>query len=315
MTHKFRSCFPALALAALVYMSIGCSKKPTDAQLATSVQKQIAADPALTSQPISVAANDGAVTLTGTVSDANARNMASKDASTVAGVRTVVNDLTMASASGPNAGEAPTSGQPEQGAAAVPAPAPIAPTPAPTQEVAAPTPAPAQPQAVVIPTGARIRVRLSQTLSTKSSQTGDPFSGTVVDPVRVNGQTAIPAGMRARGVVADAKAQGRFKGQAVLSIRLDSINVNGHVYQVRTSHVERVEQGKGKRSAVMTGGGAGLGAIIGGLAGGGKGAVVGGLLGGGGGAAGSALTGNKDLVLPAESIVTFDLERSLTINP
>ena len=63
----------------------------------------------------------------------------------------------------------------------------------------------------------------------------------------------------------------------------------------------------------MTGGGAGLGAIIGGIAGGGKGALVGGLVGGGGGAAGSAFTGNKDIVLPAESVLTFDLDRSVRI--
>jgi hypothetical protein len=165
----------------------------------------------------------------------------------------------------------------------------------------------------VIPAGTRIRVRLGQTLSTKESQTGDSFSGVVVDPVRVNGRTVIRAGARARGVVTDAKSQGRFKGQAVLAIRLDSVSADGRTYPVRTSHVERVEQGKGKRSAVMTGGGAGLGALIGGLAGGGKGALVGGLVGGGGGAAGSAFTGNKDLVIPAESILTFDLERSLTV--
>src|SRR5665213_578918 len=164
MTHKFRFDFPVLplVLAALICMSIGCSKKPTDAQLATTVQKQIGSDPALAAQPISVAVNDGTVTLTGTVSDTNARNLASKDASMVEGVRTVVNDLTTSGA--PNANEAPASGQPEQGAAAVPAP--IAPTPAapaPTQEAAVPTPAPAQPQSAVIPVGARIRVRLAQT--------------------------------------------------------------------------------------------------------------------------------------------------------
>ena len=314
MTHKFHFNFSALplALVALVCMSVGCSKKPTDAQLATTVQKHIAADAALASQSISVAAKDGTVTLTGTVSDATARLLASKDASAVEGVRTVVNDLTTTGAAESSTEEAPN-GQPEQGASAAPSPsAPAPPAPAPTQAGA--VSAPAQSQSVVIPAGARIRIRLAQTLSTKSSQTGDPFSGTVVDSVRVNGQTVIPAGVRARGVVTDAKAQGRFKGQASLSIRLDSVNVNGQVYQVRTSHVERVEQGKGKRSAVMTGGGAGLGAIIGGLAGGGKGALIGGLVGGGGGAAGSALTGNKDLVLPAESIVTFALERSLTVN-
>ena len=158
-----------------------------------------------------------------------------------------------------------------------------------------------------------MRVRLNQTLSTRDSQTGDPFYGVLASSVRVNGQVVIPAGAQARGVVTEAQPLGRFKGQAVLAIRLDGIRSGGQTYMVRTSRVVRVEQGKGKRSAILTGGGAGLGALIGGLAGGGKGALIGGLLGGGGGAAGSAFTGNKDLVLPAESIVTFSLERSLTV--
>lgn len=291
-----------LTLATVVLLGAGCSKKPTDAQLATNVQKQIMADPALTAQPISVAANDGTVTLTGTVGDQNLRDEAAKDASKVNGVKTVVNNLT--TASGTNGSEAPMNGQPAEGASAPPPPA--------GEQSGVPAQPPAS-QPVVVPTGTRIRVRLAQTLSTKENQTGDSFSGTLVSPIRVNGETVIPVGAQARGVVTEAKAQGRFKGHAVLAIRLDSIRSGGQTYMVRTSHVERVEQGKGKRSAAMTGGGAGFGAIVGGLAGGGKGALVGGLLGGGGGAAGSAFTGNKNLVLPAESVVTFDLERSLTV--
>jgi hypothetical protein len=281
-----------------------------------NVQKQIAADSALQGQPISVAASGGRVTLSGTVSGPSARELASRDASQVAGVQTVVNNLTTASAAGEG------SDQSAQGSPGTPPPPPPpSANEQSSQGGSAPPPAqaaPAQaaaPQAIVVPAGTRIRVRLGQTLSTKESQTGDSFSGVVVDPVRVNGQTVIRAGSRARGVVTEAKGLGRFKGQAVLAIRLDDVRTGGKTYRVRTSHVERVEQGKGKRSAVMTGGGAGLGALIGGLAGGGKGALIGGLVGGGGGAAGSAFTGNKDVVIPAESILTFDLERSLTVNP
>ncbi|MEO6966697.1 MAG: BON domain-containing protein [Acidobacteriaceae bacterium] len=322
MTHKFRFHLSALplALVALVCMSVGCSKKTTDAQLAATVQKQLAADTALASQQISVEAKDGTVTLTGAVSDATARLVASKDASAVEGVRTVVNNLTASGAAEPSAGEAST-GQPQQSVAAAAAPAPPAPAPrAPARSAPAPrqtaaAPVPAQSQSIVVPTGTRIRIQLAETLSSKSSQTGNLFSGTVVDPIRVNGQTAIPAGARARGVVTEAKSLGRFKGEATLAIRLDSVSIKGQTYSVRTSRVERVEQGKGKRSAIMTGGGAGLGALIGGLAGGGKGALIGGLVGGGGGAAGGALTGNKDLVLPAESVVTFVLQNSVTVNP
>jgi len=57
----------------------------------------------------------------------------------------------------------------------------------------------------------------------------------------------------------------------------------------------------------MIGGGTGIGAVIGGLAGGGKGALIGGLAGAGAGTAASAYTGNKDVVIPSESAVTFTL--------
>ena len=75
----------------------------------------------------------------------------------------------------------------------------------------------------------------------------------------------------------------------------------------------RTEKGKGKRTAVMAGGGAALGALIGGLAGHGKGAAVGAVAGGGAGTGGAAFTGNKDIVLPAESAVTFTLSQSLQV--
>ena len=333
MIRDARFGFRALpwVLIAAVFLGVGCTKKPTDAQLAANVQKQITADSALQGQPISVTANSGAVTLNGTVNGPGSRELASNDASKVAGVKTVVNNLTMAN--GPDMGQMPGSDQSAQGGPGMPPPPPPPstnsqygqggagmppPPPPPPAGAQAGAATPVQPmgsQAIVVPAGTRIRVRLGQTLSTKENQAGDSFTGVVVDPVRVNGQTVIRAGARARGVVTDAKSLGRFKGQAVLAIRLDDVSADGRTYRVRTSHVERVEQGKGKRSAIMTGGGAGLGAIIGGLAGGGKGALIGGLLGGGGGAAGSAFTGNKDLVIPAESILTFDLERSLTVNP
>jgi hypothetical protein len=306
MIREARFAFRALpwVLVAAVFLGVGCSKKPTDAQLTANVQKQIAADTALQGQPISVAANSGTVTLTGTVSGPGSRELASNDAAKVAGVKTVVNNLT--TANGAEMGQATGNDQSAEGGG------PGMPPPA-SGQASAPPPPPAAPQPIVVPAGTRIRVRLGQTLSTKQNRTGDPFSGVVVDPVRVNGQTVIRAGARARGVVTESKGLGKFRGQAVLAIRLDDVTANGRTYRVRTSHVERVEQGKGKRSAVMTGGGAGLGALIGGLAGGGKGALIGGLVGGGGGAAGSAFTGNKDLVIPAESILTFDLEHSLTV--
>ncbi len=165
----------------------------------------------------------------------------------------------------------------------------------------------------VIPAGTHLVVTLGQTINSKTSQPGDSFNATLAEPVVVQGVTLIRAGAPASGTVVDAKSLGRFKGQAELAIRLDTVRAEGRSYQVASSTVERVEQGKGKRTAVMTGGGGGLGALIGGLAGGGKGALIGGLAGAGAGGAGSAFTGNKELEIPAETRLTFRVEHDVTL--
>jgi hypothetical protein len=166
---------------------------------------------------------------------------------------------------------------------------------------------------VIVPAGAMITVRLGESVGSKISQPGQSFSATVASPVEVEGKTVIPSGASASGTVLDAKPLGRFKGGAVLQLKLTSININGSDRPVETSSLVRSAKGKGKRTAVMAGGGAGVGALIGGLAGGGKGAAIGALAGGGAGTAGAAFTGNKDIVLPAESALTFKLEQPLEV--
>lgn len=180
-------------------------------------------------------------------------------------------------------------------------------TPAPVR----PTPPP--PEVVQLPAGTEIRVRLDQDLSSKDSQAGETFPATVADDVTVNGKVVIPKGARADGTVVDAKPLGKFKGGAMLAVKIDRVKTRWGSYPVETGTISRAEKGKGKRSATFIGGGAGLGALIGGLAGGGKGALIGGLAGGGAGTAGSAFTGNKQIVLPAETLLTFKLERSVRI--
>jgi len=172
---------------------------------------------------------------------------------------------------------------------------------------------PEAPRALVIPAGTVLTVRLGQAVGSKISSAGETFTATVASPVSVEGRTAIPAGATASGTVVDAKPLGRFKGGAALQLRLTSITVNGADQAVSTSSVLRTEKGKGKRTAVLAGGGAGLGALIGGLAGGGKGAAIGALAGAGAGTGGAAFTGNKDIVLPAESALSFKLEQPLEV--
>jgi hypothetical protein len=171
----------------------------------------------------------------------------------------------------------------------------------------------AKPEPIVVPAGTAITVRLSEAVGSKISQPGESFSGTVAHSVVIGGRTAIPAGTAVTGTVVDAKPLGRFAGGASLTLRLSSINLNGTSREIQSSAVSRTEKGKGKRTAVLAGGGAAVGALIGGLAGGGKGAGIGALAGGGAGTGGAAFTGNKDIVLPAESALSFTLEQPLEI--
>jgi len=170
-----------------------------------------------------------------------------------------------------------------------------------------------KPEPVIVPAGTTITVRLSQAVGSKISQAGQTFSGTVANSIAIGGRTAIPAGATATGTVVDAKPLGRFAGGASLTLRLTSINLRGSDRAVETAAVTQTMKGKGKRTAVLAGGGAAVGALIGGLAGGGKGAGIGALAGGGAGTGGAAFTGNKDIVLPAESALSFSLEQPLEV--
>jgi hypothetical protein len=165
----------------------------------------------------------------------------------------------------------------------------------------------------IVPAGTVLTVRLGETLGSKVSQPGQAFTATVAKAVDVDGKTVIPSGSTATGTVMDAKPLGRFKGGARLQLKLTSVNVDGNEVAVQTSSLVRTAKGKGKRTATMIGGGAGLGALIGGLAGGGKGAAIGAAAGAGAGTAGTAFTGNKDIILPAESAVSFTLSEPVEI--
>ncbi len=199
-------------------------------------------------------------------------------------------------------------------------------TPAPTQETAAPAPVsapvaqeqappPPPPQPIVIPAGTNITVRMGEGLNSKSTQTGQTFTGTLANGIASHGKVIIPAGAGVAGTVSEAKSAGKFKGEAILAIRLTSVNVKGVPHEVATDEYVVTQKGKGKRSAVAIAGGAGAGALIGGIAGGGKGAGIGALIGAGAGTAGAAFTGNKELTIPAESAVSFKTTSAITIQP
>jgi hypothetical protein len=175
--------------------------------------------------------------------------------------------------------------------------------------------APAPQPALVLPRGTRLQVRLNQTIDVKHVESGDRFTGVLAEPVVEGNTVAVPSGSAATGEVLLAHKRGRFKGKSVLALTLTRLEVNGTPYRIDTSSLAQTKKGKGKRSAALIGGGAGMGMLIGGLATGGVGLLVGGLAGGGAGALGAAFTGNRDLSIPAESVITFRLQDALTLAP
>ncbi len=166
---------------------------------------------------------------------------------------------------------------------------------------------------MVVPDGTVLHIRINQRISVKTSHEGDPFDGTIVSPVAVNGVEVIPAGSIARGRVVASHKRGHFKGRSVLELTLTGLDVNGRHYRLDTGTVVRTKSGKGKRTAAFIGGGTGVGMLIGGVASGGVGLLIGGLSGAGAGTLGAAFTGNKDIDIPAETVMTFKLDQPIQL--
>jgi hypothetical protein len=195
-------------------------------------------------------------------------------------------------------------------AAGTPAPKASGPT---VSAVPQPPPPPA-PVNVTIPAGTSLTIRIDQSISAKRSHAGETFTGEVVEPVLAgDGNALVPKGSPVGGVVAAAHRRGHFKGSSLLELRLTSLTLNGTQYPLTTRDLAERKKGKGKRTAGLIGGGAGLGMLVGGIATGGVGLVVGGLVGGGAGTAVAGTTGNRDLDIPAESIVHFRLAEDLVV--
>jgi hypothetical protein len=176
----------------------------------------------------------------------------------------------------------------------------------------APQPA-AAPRPIVVKAGNKIVITADESVSSKTSNSGDRFDASIAEPVVVGDRVVIPKGSKATGTVTDAKSAGKFKGNAAITVTLRSVTVHGEEYRLKTTEVTESGKGRGKRTAVGVGGGAAVGAIIGALAGGGKGAAIGAGAGAGAGTAGAAFTGNRDITIAPETRLTFELEEPLEV--
>ena len=186
---------------------------------------------------------------------------------------------------------------------------------APALQATTPTPAAARAhESVTVPAGTVLNVRLTVGIDVDSTQAGATFKGLLDDPIMIDGRVVIPRGAAAVIQATSVKQSGNLKGSDKITLKLNSISVGGRVYEVATTSALEEGEGKGKDTAKKVGGGAGLGAIVGGIAKGGKGAAIGAVV---GGVAGTAIAAADDehLKVPAETRLQFKLTAAVRVEP
>jgi len=167
---------------------------------------------------------------------------------------------------------------------------------------------------VKVPEETRIHVTLDQGISSDRNRPGDHFEATISEPVVLNDKTVIPQGTPVEGLVVDARPSGHLMGRAPLQLALESMQLNGKTYDLRTSRSYRRGGDHKKRNWAWIGGGAGGGALIGAAAAGGKGALIGGPIGAGAGTAVAYFTGKRDIHLRPETQLEFRLNQPVIVD-
>jgi hypothetical protein len=330
-----------LLLTCVLGIGLACSKAPDDSQLTTQIQSKLNEDSGLQGKAITVETSGGVVTLSGTVDNETQRAAAARYGSTIPGVKQVVNNLQATTGGATHAADqaARLIPVPEKASAkprpskplrrtekdtremAASAPSEVAdnakadenPAPAPPAEIGPPPPPPPSvPKKVTVPVGTSVAIRLLDPIDSETAQPGQTFRATLDAPLPTDGDE-VPSGYGVKGHVEDVKSAGKFKGQSLLILELDSMSVSGRSYLIDAAPYRRQGSNRTTNTAEKVGAGAVLGAIIGGIAGGGKGAGIGAAAGGGLGGGVQAATKGQQIKLPPETMLNFTLTQPLTV--
>jgi len=300
-------CSRALALSLMLVM-VACSKGPTDESINAAIKSSYFSDAAVKNEPIEIAVSNGEVTLTGKVGSDAARLQAYKLAVGTPGVKRVDDKMEAGSTAAlepPNPlAEPPSKADDAKKSAAPPEVKPDV-TPAP--------PRPPAPRKVTIPAGTTVRIRMIDSIDSKTSQPGQSFMASLEAPIVVGDEVVVPKGGDVSIQLVNAKSAGKVKGKSELELQLATIKAHGQSYSVQSSSYREEGASRGKQSAKRIGAGAGIGALIGGIAGGGKGAAIGAGIGAGAGTATQLLTKGPQVKVPSETKLDFDLAAPVQI--
>ncbi|HZQ93730.1 MAG TPA: BON domain-containing protein [Candidatus Sulfotelmatobacter sp.] len=339
-------------LGMILLLGLGCARKLDDAKMSSEIQSKFSQDSGLGSKQLSVQSNNGVVTLSGTVDNAAQREAAAQQAASIAGVKTVINNIQVGNAASDagssskpmpaveasvpddkpeppakaakakapkhsraarNSDEGPATPDRGEQTSANNSPAPaMNSAPAAPEHTSAPAPPPA-PRKLIIDQGTQLAIRLVDAIDSEKNQTGDTFHATLNAALTSDGQEALPAGVDIVGHLVSVKSAGKFKGQSEVVLQLDSVTSAGKTYNLQTDQYTKTGSSRGKNTAMKVGGGAAIGSIIGAIAGGGKGAAIGAAAGAGVGGGVQAATKGQQIKLPSETVLNFTLQSPVTV--
>jgi hypothetical protein len=166
---------------------------------------------------------------------------------------------------------------------------------------------------VTVPAGTRILIRMTDSIDSSKQKAGYRFTASLETNLRADDVVVAQRGTLVYGVLASASSAGKMKGSSELGLELTDIVINGTSYPLLTSTYEIQGKGEGSNTTKKVVGGAGLGALIGGIAGGGKGAGIGALAGAGAGTAVAATKKGQQLSIPSESLLEFRLTQPVAL--
>ncbi len=217
-----------------------------------------------------------------------------------------------------NAPPAPSEDQSANGSAPAASDQSSAQSAAPPAPQAAPPAAPApppppQPQQVQIPAGSTMTIRMIDAVDSSVNQPGEIFHASLDEPLISGNRVVVPKGADVYVRLVNASSAGRVTGSSELRLELVKLEFQGQSYPLVSSTYSLNGSSRGKDTAKKVGAGAIFGTLIGAIAGGGRGAAIGAGVGAAAGGGYQAATHGKQVRIPSETKLDFQLEQPLTV--
>jgi hypothetical protein len=162
---------------------------------------------------------------------------------------------------------------------------------------------------LTVPAGTVLMVTFEQALSSASSQVGDRFSARVVEPVSVNGREAIATGSMISGRVVSVERPARFGDLAQLNLEFTSLRVGSGVESPISASFRGEGEAQSTKDAVIIGGAAAGGAVLGKVLGDdSESTVLGALIGGAIGTGIAARNRGEEVTIPEGMVIEIQLD-------